>query len=315
MLHNRAGVVLLLAAAAAPQPAAARGRLVIAGSGPSAGTQELWRAFANARPPGARTIVVMAAASTQPLAAARPAGGALHRAGARPEQVALSSIGLAPDPALPDCAGATEAVEGTRIARAGAICFTSGSQLHMARALPGADGSDAQILAGIRARPKASAAVSGTAARAAIMANPMIATGKARQAPMDLVRRMGAGAGAAGGEGLARAPNLGSLPAMPASPRCAERGGPGRPLVALAQRPRRAPIGIGADEDTALVVDKGCRCAQAPGQGRAWLVAARRTRLAATAGSATGVRLSLPPPGHAADLRRLIISQPIGATR
>ncbi len=313
MIRMLVGLALLAAAAMGMRAARAEGTLVIAGGGLKPETLEVWQALVGARPTGARTIVIIAAASSEPLASARAAGGALYLAGARPEEVELSCIGLAPDPALPDCAAESEASELARIARAGAIWFTGGDQSRIVRALKRPDGSDTPALAAMRARLKAGAAIGGTSAGAAIMSDPMIASGDARQALKIPPRTMGVGESGADAEGLVLAPGLGFLPGILADQHFGERGRQGRLLVALAQLPPRARIGIGVDEDTALVVDLGRRRARVLGNGWAWLLDARRARLGALPFAATGARLSLIPAGQGIDLRRLTPLPPNGA--
>lgn len=312
MLRIGLGVFLLAAALLGMRAARAEGTLVIAGGGLRAETLDVWRAVLAARPADRRTVVIIAAASSEPIASARAAGGAFYLAGARAEEVELACIGLAGPGAPPDCASASEASELARIGRAGAIWFTGGDQSRITRALLNADGTDTPLLGAMRARLAAGAVVGGTSAGAAIMSDPMIASGDARAALHQPARTMAVGESGADGEGLVLAPGLGFLPAMLADQHFGERGRQGRMLVALAQRPARARVGLGVDEDTALVVDLGRRRAQVLGNGHVWLVDARKARFRDAPFTAQGVRLALVAPGQAIDLARMtpLPSQP-----
>jgi cyanophycinase len=147
------------------------------------------------------------------------------------------------------------------------------------------------------------------------MSDPMIASGDARVALAAPVRRMGVGASGTDSEGLVLAPGLGFLPGILADQHFGERGRLGRLLVALAERPRTQRLGLGVDEDTAVIIDLARRRATVAGKGRAWVVDARRGRLATPPLGATEVRLSLATAGQAIDLRRMTILSPNGARR
>lgn len=309
------GLSVLAAMALGLRPAHAQGTLVIAGGGLKAETLDVWQAFVGARPADFRTILIIAAASAEPIESARSAGGALYLAGAKPDEVDLSCIGLEPPSAPAECAASTGADELARIARAGAIWFTGGDQSRITRALRRADGGDTPLLAAIRARLKAGAVIGGTSAGAAIMSDPMIASGDARIALGAPVRRMGVGASGQDGEGLVLAPGLGFLPEILADQHFTERSRLGRLLVALGERPRAQRVGLGVDEDTAIIIDLARRQATVAGKGRVWLVDARRARLAAPPLSAGDVRLTLAAPGQRLDLRRLALLSSNGARR
>lgn len=309
------GLGVLAAMALGLRPAHAQGTLVIAGGGLKTETLDVWQAFVGARPADARAIVIIAAASAEPVESARAAGGALYLAGARPEEVELSCIGLESPAAPAECAASTEADELARIARAGAIWFTGGDQSRITRALLRGDGRDTPLMAAIRARLKAGAVIGGTSAGAAIMSDPMIASGDARVALAAPVRRMGVGASGQDSEGLVLAPGLGFLPGMLADQHFGERGRLGRLLVALGERPPEQRIGLGVDEDTAIIIDLARRQARVAGKGRVWLVDARRARLAAPPLSAADVRLTLAAPGQGLDLRRMTLLPSSGARR
>ncbi|HYF64435.1 MAG TPA: cyanophycinase [Herpetosiphonaceae bacterium] len=122
-----------------------------------------------------------------------------------------------------------------KIERAAAIFFTGGDQLRITSQI-----GDSPSFRCIRERYHAGATVVGTSAGAAAMSGTMIVGGTS-----DSSFRIGA---------LDMAPGLNFLPDSVVDSHFAERGRIGRLAGAVAQNPRN--LGLGIDEDTAIVVER-----------------------------------------------------------
>ena len=123
------------------------------------------------------------------------------------------------------------------VARAGAVFFTGGDQLRITSKLGGTPLGSA-----IESLFRRGGIIAGTSAGASVMSDVMIVGGEAEESPH--VR------GA-----IRMAPGLGLLPRVLVDQHFAQRGRIGRLLAALAHNPRL--LGIGIDEDTAVIVVAG----------------------------------------------------------
>lgn len=122
-----------------------------------------------------------------------------------------------------------------KIEKAAVIFFTGGDQLRITSQI-----GDSPSFRCIRERYRAGATVVGTSAGAAAMSGTMIINGAS-----DASFRIGA---------LDMAPGLDFLPNSVVDSHFAERGRIGRLMGAVAQNPRN--LGLGIDEDTAIVVER-----------------------------------------------------------
>ena len=122
------------------------------------------------------------------------------------------------------------------IDKAGGIFFTGGDQLKLTSDLGGTKLAERML----RFYREEGGFIAGTSAGAAMMSETMIITGRDEQ-----THRIG--------EQLSMAPGLGLLQNIIVDQHFAERARMGRLLAAVAQNPRS--LGIGIDEDTAILVD------------------------------------------------------------
>lgn len=134
---------------------------------------------------------------------------------------------------LRDRAAAQDEAAARRVEEADALFFTGGDQLRITSLLGGT-----RVDAAVRARWQAGAPLAGTSAGASALSGTMIVGGDGDATPALNTIQM--------------APGLGLLPNTVIDQHFAQRGRIGRLLSALAQNP--AVLGIGVDEDTAVVV-------------------------------------------------------------
>ncbi|MEM8695392.1 MAG: cyanophycinase [Pseudomonadota bacterium] len=279
----RAIALLLFAAGlACMAPAqAANGRLLIVGGGLSLDNEPVYRALIDNRPDDAPGIAIVAAAGMDASSRAATFAGELMHYGVAPEDIAVVSLAVVDDPDTPDvdesdwAANAANPEEIAKIETAGAIWFTGGDQLRLNRALIRPGGFDSPMLAAIRARLRAGAIVGGTSAGAAAMSSPMIVRGHAFDA---LFAPIGDDVSENGGdaEPLVLMPGLRLLAPFVVDQHFAERGRLGRLARAIMEQPGPARIGIGIDEDTALLVDLAGNGARVIGRGAVTMLDGRR---------------------------------------
>lgn len=271
-MHFPAALAFLVLAATS----AAAGPLVIAGGAIAEANGAIVRAVLDRLPPGAPTIAIIPAGSGVPAEALARTAALFQRHGAAREQLVAVRLALVDDPGTAEdesrwAAGASEAAEVAKIARAGAIWFTGGDQSRIVAALVAADGRDSPMLAAIRARHRAGAVIGGTSAGAAVMSDPMLTGG-------DPVAAVAPGRG----EQVTTGPGLGFLRGAVVDQHFDARERLPRLLAVLATRPARARYGFGIAEDTALVIDGGR--AMVAGKGLVTVVDARDARIRRGAG-------------------------------
>ena len=269
-----AGLALLTSAGAAQ---AEGGTLVIVGGGLDPANGDIYGALLDARPQIAPTIAIIPAASGEAAASARSATRALELHGANPADIVIVRLALVDDPSSTDideacwAGNAHDPAEIAVVERAGAIWFLGGDQARIIATLKAKDGGDTPMLAAIRRRLVEGAVVGGTSAGAAIMSEGMISQGDS----------MGALLGGEFGEPLELTRGLGFLPGALVDQHFGERARLGRLAVALTDPAQPQRIGLGIDEDTALIVSLGNGRATVAGSGYVTLLdarAARRTR-------------------------------------
>lgn len=293
-----AALIALLTAAGALR---AEGPLVIVGGGLSDDNDAVFAAFLDALPAPDAPIAIIPAASGVPVQSARAFAEQLTRRGVAPERIRIIRLATQDDPATPEDEGTwrsngENAGEVMRFAGVGGIWFTGGDQARIVETLirsgGGADGGDdTAMLSIIRTRHAAGAVIGGTSAGAAIMSRVMIRQGD----PLALVP------GATGTADPLREPivtgqGLGFLPAGLVDQHFGERARLIRLVGALRALAPDDRIGIGIDEDTALVIAPGPRSARGTGRvigrGQVTVVDARAAAFL---------------PGDALDLRRAAV--------
>lgn len=286
------------------------GRLLIVGGGLSLDNEAVYRAFIDNRPAEAPNIAIIAAASVDPSSRASTFAGELMFYGVSPENITIVHLALIDDPDTPDvdesewASNADNAEEIAKIENAGAIWFTGGDQLRLTQALVRERGADSPMLAAIRARLRAGAIVGGTSAAA--MSRPMIARGDAFEAlfgPVD--DHLSANAGR-----LILTTGLRLFSPFTVDQHFAQRGRLGRLARAIMEQPRAARIGIGIDEDTALLVNLADYSANVIGRGALTLLDGRDAAPVREEGAMqlNGLLLSRLHGGDSVDLSTLAVS-------
>lgn len=250
------------------------GTLVIVGGGLQPDNAEIFAALLEARPASAQGIAIIPAASGEPQQSADAFRDALVRHGADPATIQLVRLAMIDDPSTQavDEAGwrgnADNPAEIAKIEGAGAIWFTGGDQSRISGLLLGAEGEDTPMLSSIRKRLEAGAVIGGTSAGAAMMSDPMITQGDTLAA---LVPETG-------GEALDFGPGLGFVNDALVDQHFGERARLGRLAAALTDDRQPYRIGMGIDEDTALVIDRKARVARVAGTGYVTILDARSAR-------------------------------------
>lgn len=290
-----AGLLLAVAVLFGGPVQAENGRLLIVGGSLALENEAVYRALIDNRPDDSPDIAIIAAAGMDGSARATTFAGHLMHHGVDPEQITIVALATVDDPDTPDVdesdwvANAANPDEIAKIDTAGAIWFTGGDQARLNRALVRPGGIDSPMLAAIRARLAAGAIVGGTSAGAAAMSNPMIARGDPFEAlfgpigdtvgedpnqPMPLVLMQG----------------LRFFAPFTVDQHFMERARLGRLARAIGQQPGPARLGVGIDEDTALLVNLFERRGGVIGRGAVTILDAREAAVSADA--ITGIRLS-----------------------
>ena len=266
------GFLIFIAALTAGPLLAKPGTLVIVGGGLSPDNAEIYRAFIDAANGG--TIAVIPSASGEPQASLDAFAANLVQHGV--DRARIIDVHLAevddPETTVDEAAWAANAKDADEIAtieNASAIWFTGGDQVRTMRLLT-ENGEDTPMLAAVRKRLAAGAAVGGTSAGAAIMGTGMIVCGDPRRAN-DAISRDSADCAAFEGqpEPLVLGVGLGFLNGHVIDQHFSQRGRLPRLLRAVACG---AGQGIGIDEDTALVINLATRRATVAGVGKVTVV-------------------------------------------
>lgn len=180
-----------------------------------------------ARHVGSGKLVVTAVASSQPDGIFEEYDEVFRKIGVK--RVANLEVRSREDAADPDKVRVLE--------DANAVFFTGGDQLKITSQIGGTPVYDR-----IRQIYNGGGVVAGTSAGASVVCGTMLTAGTGRTSP-----RLG--------ESVQMAPGLGFIRNVIIDQHFAERGRMGRLLAAVAQNPRT--LGLGIDENTAVVIDKG----------------------------------------------------------
>lgn len=292
-------LALLAPVGAASAVQAGSGTLVIVGGGLDPGNAAIFAELLDARPADAPGIAIIPAASSEPTASAQAFKAALLRHGANAADILMIRLAMLDDPGTADVdesrwrSHANDPAEIAAIERAGAIWFTGGDQSRITALLVQADGRDTPMLAAIRQRLAQGAVIGGTSAGAAIMTAAMITQGDTLAALLPDT----------GGEALGLGLGLGFLPGALVDQHFGERARLGRLAVALTKNAQPHRIGIGIDEDTALVVTLATGTARVAGNGYVTVLDARQAaRLVGRRFGVRGLVLGLAGAGDAIDI-------------
>lgn len=295
----RAFVLGLAAMLALAAPLSAGGPLVIVGGGLADDNDPVFGAFLEALSAPDAPIAIIPAASGVPVQSARAFAAQLERRGVAPARIRIIRLASEDDPETSEdergwAVNGDEPSEIAQLAGVGGVWFTGGDQARIMQALVRRDGSATAMLAAIRERHGAGAVIGGTSAGAAIMSDPMIAQGD----PFSLLP--GAGEGR---EVLETARGLGFLRRFLVDQHFGERARLPRLAAALRALAPNQRIGLGIDEDTALVIAPDQQSARVAGRGVVTLLDARAAEFPAGAQFAMrGAVLGVLSPGDALDL-------------
>lgn len=122
------------------------------------------------------------------------------------------------------------------VKRAGAVFFTGGDQLRLTSQL-----GDTPVFQAIQQHYRDGGTVAGTSAGASVLSDTMLVSGDSGSSPK-------------GGDAIKMAPGFGLIEGVVVDQHFAERGRIGRLIAAVAQNPKS--LGLGIDEDTAVVVER-----------------------------------------------------------
>jgi cyanophycinase len=186
-------------------------------------------------------LVVLTVATRQPDGAADPYVRTFHALGV-------------PHVRVVDVRSRDEAEDDARVrvvAEAGVVYFTGGDQLRITSQI-----GDTALYRAIHRLYQEGGVVAGTSAGAAAMPETMLVGGPGDES--------------VGVTAISMAPGLGLLPGVVIDTHFAERGRISRLVGAVAQNPKN--LGLGIDENTALIVTDGGRCAEVVCSGGVYVV-------------------------------------------
>jgi cyanophycinase len=292
-------IIMLTAMLALAAPARAQGQLVIVGGGLADDNDAVFAAFLDALPASDAPVAIIPVASGVPVQSAAAFAAQLEQRGVASERIRIIRLAVEDDPDTPEDeslwrGNADRADEVNRLVHVGGIWFTGGDQARILAAMLRPDGDETAMLAIIRARFAAGAVIGGTSAGAAMMSNPMILQGD----PLSLVpgaeperERVVTGAG------------LGFLRRYLVDQHFGERARLIRLVAALQALAPDNRIGLGIDEDTALVVAPDQRSARVIGRGRVTYIDGRDAEYRAGHGFAVrGAAVAMISDGETIDL-------------
>jgi cyanophycinase len=204
----------------------ARGKLVIIGGAEDKeGDCVILKEFVRLAKGAKARIVVMTVATDHPVSTGREYRNVFRRLGVDDTEVV--------DVSTREDAGAPDSLE--KIRQATALYFTGGDQLHITSLM---GGTEMQKL--IHQRHEKGLVIGGTSAGAAMMSNSMIIGGGSEENPRLEAVKIG--------------PGMDLLVGAMIDTHFSQRGRHGRLLTAVAHYPQ--DLGLGIDENTALIVNK-----------------------------------------------------------
>jgi cyanophycinase len=246
------------------------GSLVIAGGALEAHESAIIARFVGAAGgPGGR-FAILPAATAEPERGIARVRRQLLLAGAREDAIEALAVSEA-KPGWENGAYEREVLEAARAADG--IWMTGGDQNAITRLLLRPDGGDSPLLAALRARLEAGAAIGGTSAGAAVMSDPMIGGGTSFGA-LTLPRADGPGDSEID-RALWTAKGLGFYRQGIIDQHFDARARLGRLIRAVLDDPQGRKLGFGVSEDSAMLCDEATGSFEVLGAGGVYVVDCR----------------------------------------
>ncbi len=294
---------------AIPSAQAGSGTLVIVGGALDPDNEQIFESLIEAAPGTTPRFAIIPAASGYASDSAERFRIRLESHGVPRKQIDTVKLAMVDDPETDDIdestwsSNASNPAEIDKIRNADAIWFTGGDQLRTTSLLLHDDGVETPMLTAIRNRLASGAVIGGTSAGAAIMSSPMIGRGDPLQSlllsPISAVQiGHDTDTGA-----LALADGLGFLPNSIVDQHFDRRHRFGRLARALAEGGDRGRLGIGVDENTAIIVSLETGEARIVGEAGVTIIDASSAKWA-TAGAfaVTNLRVHYLSDGDTIDL-------------
>ena len=311
-------ILAVLAGLVAAGVARAEGALVIAGGALEADNAAVVEAFIE-RAGGAEDarIAIISAASGYPSGSADDAAAMFARYGVEAGRITPVKLAVMDDPDTEGldesdwAANADAPEEIAHIEQATGVWFTGGDQARLSTLLIAEDGTDTPMLEAMRARLAAGAVIGGTSAGAAMMSPVMIARGEALPALLEAPLVVRPGEDYPETERLVLAAGLGFFPYGVTDQHFGERARLGRLARAAAMQSAPLRLGVGVDENTALIVDLYTDEAMVRGAGAVTILNAREAGLTALESGASlieALSVSVLTDGDAIDLSTLDVT-------
>jgi cyanophycinase len=263
-----------------------QGTLVIIGGGLSPDTRDIWQTIVEAAGGAGAQIAIIPTASQEPEDAGQRTAQTLERYGAKPFVVPLSQ-----DPRAfnRNPINGDDATWAAKIAQAKGVFFTGGAQARVVDALTTPTGEERLILRAIRALYAKGGVLAGTSAGAALMSTPMF---REPASQLSLAQN-----------GFKKGQDIGTglgfiTPGWLVDQHFLARGRLAR--LALGLGATNQTLGVGIDEDTALVVKNDT--AHVVGRSAVLFLDARSMRQIG-ANRLEGLRVSYLKPGDGLDLK------------
>jgi len=238
------------------------GTLIIAGGALDRAALNVFTRFVHAAGGPGRRFAVLPAATADPAGAFDLAARLLSTVGVAAGQVV--SLPVSGKVAGWE-GGASDAAVLDEVARADGIWIPGGDQNAITRLLLKPDGSDTPLLAALRRRLEAGAAIGGTSAGAAVMSDPMIGAGTSLGA-LSLPRSTTA-ADTEISDALHVSRGLGLFPYGIVDQHFDSRARLGRLIEAAMVEDGARRLAFGIAEDSAMIYDHGTESAEVVGSG------------------------------------------------
>jgi len=260
-----------------------QGQLMIVGGALASSNKTVYQQFIQSAG-GARKarVVVIPAASTQPVKYFRQFQQDLALYGVSEQQVQLIPIAVNNDKSTAEDESlwrnnASNPALAAQIKQATAVWFLGGDQNYLTETLK-PDGKSSPVLDAIWRLYQQGGLVGGTSAGAAIMSNPMIASGSSWSALTRAVAPADVKIEESTQEPLQLRPGLGFFPEGIIDQHFDRRARFGRLIVAVAEQSSGSAVGYGVDEDSALFYQAKTRQFQALGAGGVTVIDLRHAK-------------------------------------
>lgn len=260
-----------------------QGQLMIVGGALASSNQAVYQQFIqSAGGKDKAQIVVIPAASSQPVKYFRQFQQDLALYGVQPEQVQLLPIAVKNDKSTAEdeslwLNNAMDKELAGRVQQATAVWFLGGDQNHLVDSLKPA-GKNSPVLDAIWLLYQQGGLVGGTSAGAAMMSESMIASGSSWSALARAVAAPEVKVAETADEPLQLRTGLGFFPEGVIDQHFDRRARFGRLIVAVSKQQPGSAVGYGVDEDSALFYQAATRQFQALGSGGVTVVDLRQAK-------------------------------------